>query len=114
VLSGKPPTLYPASEGSLSRIEIGPELVALLGGPPGVGKTALTMQLVVDALRLTPAVKALVANVEMPPPALLDRQLARLSGVDLRTIQLDYAQRFAPPGDHPHKKAAPTSSEPTT
>jgi replicative DNA helicase len=45
------------------------------------------MQLVVDALRLTPTIKALVANVEMSPTALLDRQLARLSGIDLRTIR---------------------------
>ncbi|MDB5311280.1 MAG: Replicative helicase [Gemmataceae bacterium] len=157
VLSGRPPTFFPAGEGDLARIEIGPGLVTLLGGPPGVGKTAFLMQLVIDALRLTPTIKALVANVEMAPAALLDRQLARLSGIDLRTIRyrtikpehadrigaglhaldgladrltfarppwtvenlarsgdetgadlivMDYAQRFAPPGEHAHKKAA--------
>jgi replicative DNA helicase len=161
VLSGKPPTLYPGGEGDLARIKIGPGLVTLFGGPPGVGKTAFLMQLVVDALRLTPSLKALVANVEMPPKVLLDRQLARLSGVDLHTIRhrkltgehreridagmaaladplgrlaflempftlerviqageqfdadvlvLDYLQRFAPPGDHSHKKDAVDAS----
>ncbi len=87
VLSGKPPTIYPIGEGELARIEIGPGLVTLLGGAPGAGKTAFTMQAVVDALRLTPTLRAVVCNIEMPPGVLLDRQLARLSGVDLTTIR---------------------------
>ena len=87
--SGKPPTLYPVADpGSpLADMEIGPGLVTLFGGPPGAGKTALIMQLVVDVLRLTPNLKALVANVEMSPSALLDRQFARLSGIDLHTVR---------------------------
>lgn len=87
VLSGKPPVLYPIGSGDLSRIEVGPGLVTLLGGAPGAGKSAFTMQAVVDALRLTPTLRTLVCNVEMPPTVLLDRQLARLSGVDLKTIR---------------------------
>ena len=87
VLSGKPPTFYPIGDGELKRIEIGPGLVTLLGGAPGAGKTAFVMQAVVDALRLTPTLRAVVCNIEMPPAVLLDRQLARLSGVDLTTIR---------------------------
>jgi replicative DNA helicase len=87
VLSGKPPTFYPIGDGELSRIEIGPGLVTLLGGAPGAGKTAFVMQSTVDALRLTPTLRAVVCNIEMPPAVLLDRQLARLSGVDLTTIR---------------------------
>jgi replicative DNA helicase len=87
VLSGTPPTLYPVGADDLARIEIGPGLVTLLGGAPGAGKTAFTMQLVIDALRLTPSLRAVVCNVEMSPAVLLDRQLARLSGVDLTTIR---------------------------
>jgi replicative DNA helicase len=87
VLTGTPPTLYPVGAGELARIEVGPGLVTLLGGAPGAGKTAFTMQCLVDALRLTPALRAVVCNVEMPPAVLLDRQLARLSGIDLRTIR---------------------------
>ncbi len=136
-------------------------MVTMFGGPPGVGKTAFVMQLIVDALRHTPTLKALVANVEMPPASLLDQQLARFSGIDLHTIRhrklkpehskrvghglhiladlmdrlmflgmpfslenvakagedceadmivLDYLQRFAPPGEHSHKKAAVDAS----
>lgn len=87
VLTGSPPALWPIGTGELARIEIGPGLVTLLGGAPGAGKTAFVMQAVVDALRLTPTLRALVCNVEMPPKVLLDRQLARLSGIDLGTIR---------------------------
>ena len=92
VLTGSPPVLYPVGSGELSRIEIGPGLVTLLGGAPGAGKTAFTMQLVTDALRLTPTLKVLACNIEMTPKVLLDRQLARLSGVDVTTIRY---RRFA-------------------
>jgi replicative DNA helicase len=86
VLSGTPPTLWPIGT-AFERIEIGPGLVTLVGGAPGAGKTALTLQWTLDALALTPGLRALVANVEMTPSTLLDRQLARLSGVDLTTIR---------------------------
>ncbi|MBX7071958.1 MAG: DNA helicase [Pirellulales bacterium] len=87
LLTGTKPILYPIGTGELARIEIGPGLVTLIGGAPGAGKTAFTMQCVVDALRLTPELRALVCNVEMSPALLLDRQLSRLSGIDLATIR---------------------------
>ena len=57
------------------------------------------MQLLVDALRMTPDLRAVVCNVEMPPGVLLDRQLARLSGIDLtlirhRRLGVDHADRL--------------------
>jgi len=87
ILTGEPPTLYPVGTGELSRLEIGPGLVTLIGGAPGAGKTAFTMQCTVDALRLTPSLRAVVCNIEMPPGVLLDRQLARLSGIDVSAIR---------------------------
>lgn len=87
VLSGVPPDFYPVGSEGLDAIRIGPELVTLIGGAPGAGKTALVMQCAVDALRLTPGLRVLVCNVEMPPTALLDRQLARVSGVDATLIR---------------------------
>lgn len=99
VLTGKPPVLYSVGAGELARLEIGPGIVWLLGGAPGAGKTALSMQLLLDALRLTPDLRAVVCNIEMPPVELLNRQLARLSGVDLSTIRhrrltVDHAGRI--------------------
>jgi replicative DNA helicase len=87
VLTGAPPVLWPVGSAQLARLEIGPGLVTLIGGAPGAGKTAFTMQLTVDALRMTPNLRALVANCEMPPAVLLDRQLARLSGIDVTRIR---------------------------
>lgn len=78
--------LYLLGSGSLDRVELGPGRVLLVGGLPGGGKTALAMQLTLDALRATPELRALVVNVEMTPAVLLDRQLARLSGTPLTTI----------------------------
>lgn len=87
VLTRSGPVLYRIGDGALSGIEVGPERVTLIGGPPAGGKTAFAMQAVVDALRLTPQLKALVANVETSPGVLLDRQLSRLSGIDLGAIR---------------------------
>src|SRR5215472_14540046 len=86
VLTGKPPTLYPVGTGELSRLEIGPGIVWLLGGAPGAGKTALALQLAFDAANLTPTLRVLFCNVEMPPDELISRQVARLSGVALSVI----------------------------
>ena len=87
VRSGNPPLRFAVGEGELGHLMIGPGLVTLIGGAPGVGKTALVMQCVLDALRLNPELRAVICNVEMSPSVLLDRQLARLSGVDATTIR---------------------------
>jgi replicative DNA helicase len=87
VLSGEGPTLYALGDEAFEGIEIGPGRVALLGGAPGTGKTALAMQWTLDALETMPDLRALVCNVEMSVDALLDRQLARLSGIELTLIR---------------------------
>lgn len=87
VLTGKPPILYRVGDGELGRIEVGPKLVTLFGGSPGAGKTAFTMQLAVDGLRLNPDLRVVCCNIEMPAAVLLDRQLARLSGVGAEAIR---------------------------
>ena len=86
VVSGTPPVRYPVGTGALAEVQIGPGLVTLLGGAPGAGKSAFAMQCAIDALRMTPTLRAVICNVEMPPAVMLDRQLARLSGVDLTLI----------------------------
>jgi replicative DNA helicase len=84
VLTGKGPVVFPHT---LPVPEISPGHVTLLGGAPGAGKTALVMACVVEALRHTDTLRALVANVEMSPAVLLDRQLARLSGIEAEVIR---------------------------
>ena len=84
VLTGTGPVVFPHT---LPVPEISPGHVTLIGGAPGAGKTAIVMACVVEALRHTGTLKALVANVEMSPAALLDRQLARLSGIEAEVIR---------------------------
>jgi len=84
VLTGTGPVVFPHT---LPTPAISPGHVTLLGGAPGAGKTALVMACVVEALRHTDTLRALVANVEMSPAALLDRQLARLSGIEAEVIR---------------------------
>ncbi len=67
--------------------EIGPGLVTLVGGAPGGGKTALTTLMGIEMLRFQPELRVLVANCEMSPEALMNRQLARLSGIDAELVR---------------------------
>lgn len=89
VTSGKPPVTFPvaAADHPLRQLEVGPGLVVTVGGPPGSAKTALVMQATFDAVSLNPDLRAAVCNVEMSADVLLDRQLARLSGIPLRTVR---------------------------
>lgn len=86
VLTGEKPPRWQLGDG-FGSVELGPGLVLLLGGAPGSGKTTLAMQWVVDALRIDNDLRVLVANVESSPGVLLDRQLARLSGITLDLIR---------------------------
>ena len=86
LFSGAAPPLYEVGTGALATVEVGPGRVVLVGGLPGGGKTALAMQWTIDMLRSVPTLRAVVANVEMSAAVLLDRQLARLSGVPLDAI----------------------------
>jgi replicative DNA helicase len=89
LLSGTPPIRWALADESspLKAIQAGPGRVTTLGGLPGGGKTAFVMQLMTDGLRLSDELRVLVANVEMAPGVLMDRQLSRLSGIDLNIIQ---------------------------
>lgn len=87
LMTGERPPRWPVGPAVFDPIELGPGIVMLLGGAPGAGKTALAMQWTLDALRLSPDLRALVVNVETAPAVLLDRQLARLSGIPLATVR---------------------------
>jgi replicative DNA helicase len=86
VLDPTPPLTWSVGP-VFDHVEIGPGRIVLVGGAPNAGKTALIMQWAFDALALNPALRVVVANVEMMPGRLLDRQLARLSGVPLTAIR---------------------------
>jgi replicative DNA helicase len=87
IKSGKPPLSWPSGDPAFEHIEVGPGRIILTAGPPGAGKTALFGQWTVGMLLSNPGLRVILANVEMPPDALLTRQLARLSGIPLTTIR---------------------------
>ena len=68
-------------------VHVAPQSVTLLGGMPGAGKTALAGQWAISAMEADPTLTTLIANVEMPPRELLNRQLARLSRITLTEIR---------------------------
>ena len=85
VLHGPPPKRFAMGNG-LESISLGPGMVALIGGAPGMGKTAFVMQCVTDAMVADRSLTACVCNVEMPVERLLERQLSRLADVPLSDI----------------------------
>lgn len=87
VVTGERPVVWVAGAGELATIPLGPNLVTMIGGSPGAGKSALVGQLVCDALRLNPELRVAWVSVEMAPGVLLDRQAARLSGIPASTIR---------------------------
>lgn len=87
VLHGASPERWACGPPEIAQaVDLGPGQIVLLGAPPGTGKTALVLQWTFDALAMNADLRGLVANVEMSVPALLDRLLARVSGVPLDVI----------------------------
>lgn len=81
------PELWRTPDPQWNSFEVGPGLIAIIAAPPKTGKTALSMQIVADALACNPSLKAYIANCELSPYALMMRLLARASGIpaaDLR------------------------------
>lgn len=82
----KAPKTYNVGPG-FEPLRIGKSLINVIGAQPGAGKTALLLQIAIDAMFIDPTLRVLIVNVEMPIKAILDRQLARLSNVPLDMIQ---------------------------
>jgi replicative DNA helicase len=86
VLNGTPPPEYHFTPEPWGTLALRPGEITCVGGPPNCGKTALLMQMVTGALISNPSLKAIVACVEMSEQILIERTLARLSGVYLGKI----------------------------
>jgi replicative DNA helicase len=83
---GDPPVEYQVAAEPWGSLAFRPGEIMAVAAPPGMGKTAFIMQAATNALRLNANARCLVVNVEMTPQRLIQRQLARLSGVHLSDI----------------------------
>lgn len=70
-------------------IRLEPKKTIVIGGAPGVGKSALVMQLAFNAVELNPDVRLLVANIEAPMEDIYAREIARRSHSGNLHITLD-------------------------
>lgn len=86
VLSGDPPPEYHFDTKPWGTLALRPSQITGIGGAPNCGKTALLMKMVAGALLLDPKLRAVIACVEMDERILMERTLARLSGVYLGKI----------------------------
>jgi replicative DNA helicase len=67
---------------ALDGLEVGPELVTIIGAPPGAGKTCLAMQMAFEAIERDRGLRVIVANAETSFHGLLRRELTRITGID--------------------------------
>lgn len=72
---------------ALQGFEVGPGMITIVGAPPGFGKTALAMQMMFDAVRLNPELRAVVANAETSFDVLLRRELTRRTRIKSADIR---------------------------
>ncbi len=91
--NGIGPTLWRTVDKRFDAFEIGPNLVAVIGAPPKAGKTALSMQIVADTLIKNPDLNAYICNCELSPPAIMQRLLARYSGISATTIRFGISSK---------------------
>jgi replicative DNA helicase len=86
VLTGESPPEYQFDSKPWGTLALRPRQITCIGGAPNCGKTALLMKMVTAALLLDPHLRAVIACVEMDERILMERTLARLSGVYLGKI----------------------------
>lgn len=86
VLTGDPPPEYLFDAVPWGTLALRPKQITGIGGAPNCGKTALLMKMTTGALLRDPSLRAIVACVEMDEHILMERNLARLSGVFLSKI----------------------------
>ena len=85
VTTGPPPVRYTLPE-PFDLLDVRPSRLLIFGGAPGRGKTSSLLQIGIDLLRFNPTARLMIVNVEMAPVLLLERIIARLSGVPLTNI----------------------------
>ena len=90
-----PPVQWPVGEG-WGTLAFRPHSVMVIGGPVNVGKTPLMMNLLWQAMQITPSLRVLIANNESMVPELIETLTAMLGGINLRDVQARDPSRCTP------------------
>ena len=85
---GDPPVRYTLAP-PFDALDVRPGRLILFGGAPGSGKTAALMQIGIDLLRLNPAARLLVANVECGERRCQSIANRRIATLDIREPRPD-------------------------
>lgn len=86
VLTGQPPPEYRFANERWGTLALRPKEITCIGGAANCGKSALMMKMITGAQLLDPSLRVVIACIEMPARILMERTLARLSGVYLGNI----------------------------
>jgi replicative DNA helicase len=86
VASGKRPPFWSAGP-LFEHLVLAPGRLLLLAGPPGHGKSALSLQWLTEALTLNEDLVCYVANIEMDAVVLVHRMVSRLAQIDLTSLE---------------------------
>ncbi len=92
---GTPPLHWPVGEG-WGTFSFRPHEVSVIGGPAESGKTALCLNLIWQAMQLTPTVRVLIANNESETEKLMERMTAMVAEINLRHVQEHEVKHFGP------------------
>ena len=81
---------------SLDQATCGLRGLVMVPAPPNVGKTALCLQMGIDAVKGDPDVCLLFISLEMPVSSMLDRVICNFAGVGYRTYRFGNIRGKAP------------------
>ncbi len=76
-------SLGPALDG----LEIAPKQICIFGAPPGLGKTALAMQIAFESMEIDQSIEVVVANAETDFDGLIRRELSRMTRIPSKSIR---------------------------
>lgn len=68
-------------------LELGPGKIAVVGAPPGTGKTTLASQVSFAAMSNHPDLQLVIANAEMDPSVLVRRELASRANISYQKLR---------------------------
>lgn len=84
---GVPCLEWPVGDDGWGTLAFRPNAIVVVGGPTGIGKTSLILNLLWQAMHITPTMRVMIANNESTTEDLNNRLIAMLSAINLHHIR---------------------------